>query len=257
MQSSFKGRPQNVNGYGDQPFSFLDPDAHRIVGYIASLDMIENGDKAAREYWQKKQLGNLVNHAFLRSDFWRRRIPSGVGGQDVLRNMPVLTRKDIASQVQKEGTLYGDKKSIGTYETTGSTGTPLKVFVCEQSGYYNEVRSLAQFFFDDLPLNENRVKITPVFNAAELQKNSGLRRLEPDWAGPLSKIYGNGSNKVLRFNKDVAGLLDELSKDRVGYLVCHSRVIEQLLEHGGPDLIKGLGIRLWIHVSDYRSRDVV
>jgi phenylacetate-CoA ligase len=257
MQSRFKGRPQNVNGYGDQPFSFLDPDAHRIVGYIASIDMIENGDKAAREYWQKKQLGNLINHAYVRSEFWRQRIPGRVGRQDILQNMPALTRKDIASQVQKEGTLYGDKKSIGTYETTGSTGTPLKVFVCEQNGYYNDVRSLAQFFFDDLPLDENRVKITPVFNAAELQKNSGLRRIEPDWAGPLSKIYRNGSNKVLRFNKDVAGLLEELSKDRVGYLVCHSRVIEQLLEHGGPDLIKGLGIRLWIHVSDYRSPDAV
>jgi phenylacetate-coenzyme A ligase PaaK-like adenylate-forming protein len=257
MQSSFKGRPQNVNGYGEQPFSFLDSDAHRIVGFIASIDMIENGDKAAREYWQKKQLGNLTNHAFLRSDFWRRRIPSGVGRQDVLRNMPVLTRKDIASQAQKEGTLYGDKKSTGTYETTGSTGTPLKVFVCEQNGYYNDVRSLAQFFFDELPLDQNRVKITPVFNAAELQKNSGLRKIEPDWAGPLSKIYRNGSNKTLRFNKDVAGLVDELSKDPVGYLVCHSRVIEQLLEHGGPDLIKGLGVKLWIHVSDYRSRDAI
>jgi phenylacetate-coenzyme A ligase PaaK-like adenylate-forming protein len=257
MQSSFKGRPQNVNGYGDQPFSFLDPDAHRIVGYIASIDMIENGDKAAREYWQRKQLGNLINHAFVRSDFWRRRIPSGVGRQDVLRHMPALTRKDIASQVQKEGTLYGDKKSTGTYETTGSTGTPLTVFVCEQNNYYNVARSLAQFFFDDLPLDENRVKITPVFNAKELQKNSGLRKIEPDWAGPLSKVYRNGSNKTLRFNKDVAGLVEELSKDPVGYLVCHSRVVEQLLEHAGPDLIKELGIKLWIHVSDYRSREAV
>jgi len=259
MPSSFKDRPQNVNGYGDQPFNFLDPDGYRAIGHIASIDLIENGDKAARENWQRKQLGNLTSHAYVRSEFWRSRIPSGVGRQDILSSMPALTRKDIAVQVQKEGSLYGDKKqgAVSTYETTGSTGTPLKVFVCEQNGYYNIVRSLAQFFFDDLPLDENRVKITPVFNSRELQKNSGLRSTDPDWAGPLSKIYRNGSNKTLRFNKDVAGLLEELSKDRVGYLVCHSRVVEQLLDHGGPDLIKGLGIRLWIHISDYRSRDVV
>ena len=259
MHSSFKDRPQNINGYGDQPFAFLDPDAHRLIGHITSIDLVENGDKAARESWQRRQLNNLINHAFVQSEFWRQRIPSGLGRQDILPRLPVLTRKDIAVQVQKEGSLYADKKqgTVSTYETTGSTGTPLKVFVCEQNGYYGDVRSLAQFFFDDLPFDQNRVKITPVFNTRELQKNSGLRTIDPDWAGPLSKIYRNGFNKDLRFNKDVAGLLEELSKDPVGYLVCHSRVLEQLLDHGGPDLIKRLGIKVWIHVSDYRSRDVV
>ena len=260
MQSSFKGRPQNVNGYGDQPFMFLDPDAHRVVGHIASIDLIENGDRAARENWQRKQLGNLTSHAFVRSEFWRQRLPSGVGRQDILKSTPILSRKDINAQVQKEGSLYGDKKQAGvsTYETTGSTGTPLKVFICEQNGYYNFVRSLAQYFFDDLPLDENRVQVTPLLRTEDLLKQKTvLQSSGPDWAGPLSRIYRNGSNKVLRFNHDIDGLLKEISKDRVGYLVCHSRVLERLLAHGGPELIKGLGIRTWIHLSDYRSPDVV
>ena len=142
-------------------------------------------------------------------------------------------------------------------QTTGSTGTPLKVFVCEQNGYYNIVRSLAQIFFDDLPLDENRVQITPVLRTEELQKKTGLQSVELHWAGPLSKVYRNGSNKKLRFNKDIDGLVAELTKDSVGYLVCHSRVLEQLLDHGGVDLIKRLGVKVWIHLSDYRSRDVV
>jgi len=259
MHFSFKDRLQNVGGYADQPFNFLDPDAHRVVGHIASIDLIENGDQAARENWQKKQLGNLTNHAYVRSEFWRKRIPAGAGRQGALQNFPVLTRKDIALQVQAEGSLFGDKKqrSTETYETTGSTGTPLKVFVCEQNGYYNTVRSLAQFFIDDLPLDENRVQITPVIRSEDLKKNSGLRNLDPHWAGPLSKVYRNGSNKVLRFNRDVEGLLEQLSKDRVGYLVCPSRMLEQIMDHGGADLVKRLGVKLWIHNSDYRSREVV
>jgi phenylacetate-CoA ligase len=259
MHFSFKDRLQNVGGYADQPFNFLDPDAHRVVGHIASIDLIENGDQAARENWQKKQLGNLTNHAYVRSEFWRKRIPAGAGRQGALQNFPVLTRKDIALQVQAEGSLFGDKKqrSTETYETTGSTGTPLKVFVCEQNGYYNTVRSLAQFFIDDFPLDENRVQITPVIRSEDLKKNSGLRNLDPHWAGPLSKVYRNGSNKVLRFNRDVEGLLEQLSKDRVGYLVCPSRMLEQIMDHGGADLVKRLGVKLWIHNSDYRSREVV
>jgi phenylacetate-CoA ligase len=258
MQSSFKDRVQSVNGYGDQPFTFLDPDAERIVGHIASIDLIENGDRGARESWQKKQLANLTNHAYVRSGFWRERIPTGVGRQDILQNLPVLTRKDTTLQVQQEGSLADKKQgSAATYETTGSTGTPLKVFICEQNGYYNSVRSLAQFFINDLPLEENRVQIAPVLRSEDLQKKSGLRSLEPNWAGPLSKVYRNGSNKKLRFNRDIEGLVEQLSKDPVGYLVCPSRMLEQLLDRAGPDVIKGLGIKLWIHQSDYRSRSVV
>ncbi len=132
MSFSFKDRPQNRNGYGDQPFMFVDPEAHRVIGHIASMDLIENGDRAAREYWQKKQFANLVNHAYVQSEFWRQRIPGGPGRREVLQNFPILTRKDITAQAQKEGSLFGDKKqrSAATYETTGSTGTPLKVFIC-------------------------------------------------------------------------------------------------------------------------------
>ena len=138
--------------------------------------MIENGDRRAREYWQKKQLGNLVNHAYLRSEFWRQRIPTGAGRQEVLQNFPILTRKEIAAQVQKEGSIFGDKKqSVETYQTTGSTGTPLKVFVCPQSAYYNRVRGLAQFFIDDLPLDENRVEINAGRSLRRPQENGGVQ----------------------------------------------------------------------------------
>ena len=259
MQPGFKGRSQNLNGYADQPFTFVDPDAHRAMGHIAAIDLIDNGERAARQYWQKKQLANLVNHAYLKSEFWRQRIPAGAGRQEVLSNFPILARKDITAQAQKEGSLFGDKKqSTETYETTGSTGTPLKVFVVPQNGYYNTIRTLAQYFFDDLPLDENRVQISPLVRAEDLLKQKTiLQSSSRDWAGPLSRIYHNGSNKVIRFSQDVDGLLAELSKDRVGYLVSPCRVLERLLAHGGPDLVKGLGIRAWIHLSDYRSPDVV
>jgi phenylacetate-coenzyme A ligase PaaK-like adenylate-forming protein len=259
MQSDFTNRAQNVNGYADQPFTFLDPEAHKFIGHIVSIDMIEHGDRLARESWQKKQLGNLINHAYVRSNYWRQRIPSGLSRQDILRHLPILTRKDITTQVQKEGSLFVDKErgALSSYETTGSTGSPLKVFVCQQNAYYNIVRSLAQHFFDNLTLDANRVQISPFIGFEELQKNSTAATTSPHWAGPLSGVYRNGSNKLVRFNRDVEGLVKELSKDDVGYLVCHSRVLEQLLDHGGEELIGKLGIKLWIHASDYRSREVV
>jgi phenylacetate-coenzyme A ligase PaaK-like adenylate-forming protein len=259
MQSDFTNRIQNVNGYGDQPFVFLDPEAHKSVAHIASIDLIENGDRPARENWQKKQLSNLINHAYVRSNYWRQRIPSGLSRQDILQHLPILTRKDTVMQVQKEGSLFIDKErgAVSSYETTGSTGTPLKVFVCQQNGYYNSVRSLAQFFIDNLSLDENRVEIYPITRLEDLQKDSRVTISAPHWAGPLSKVYRNGSTKEVGFSKDIDGLVAELSKDNVGYLVCHSRALERLLDHGGTDLIKKLGVKCWIHMSDYRSREAV
>jgi len=258
MQSDFRNRIQNVNGYGDQPFTFLEPGAHQLIGDIVSIDLIENGDRPARENWQRKQLSNLINHAYVRSKFWRQRIPSGVSRQDILEKMPILTRNDVVRQVQNEGALFVDKKqrAVSSYKTTGSTGTPLKVFVCQQAIYYNNVRNIAQIFLDNLSLDENRVQIVPVTRSENL-KNTKISSSDPHWAGPLSRIYRNGSSKKISFNKDVDGLIKELSKDSVGYLVCPSRVLEALLDHGGPDLIKRLGIKVWIHLSDYRSREAV
>jgi len=258
MQSDFRNRIQNVNGYGEQPFTFLEPGAHQLIGDIVSIDLIENGDRPARENWQRKQLSNLINHAYVRSNYWRQRIPSGVSRQDILEKMPILTRNDVVRQVQNEGALFVDKRQrvVSSYETTGSTGTPLKVFVCQQAIYYNNVRTIAQIFLDNLSLDENRVQIVPVTRSENL-KNTKISSSEPHWAGPLSRIYRNGSSKKISFNKDVDGLIKELSKDSVGYLVCPSRVLEALLDHGGPDLIKRLGIKVWIHLSDYRSREAV
>ena len=56
MQSDLKNRIQNVNGYGGPPFTFLEPDVRQLVGDIVSIDLIENGDRLARENWQKTQL---------------------------------------------------------------------------------------------------------------------------------------------------------------------------------------------------------
>ena len=261
MQSSFKGRLQNVNGYGDQPFTFVDPDAHRVIGHIASIDLIENGEKRAREYWQKKQLSNLVNHAYselryLASADSKRAGPTGrlaelsdpgaqghhgagAKGRFAVRRQKAAKHRDL----RDNGLNRYAAESLRLLRKTATTTSSA---------------ALAQYFFDDLPLNENRVQITPLVRAEDLLKQKTiLQHSSPDWAGPLSKLYQNGSNKILRFNQDIDGLLKEISRDRVGYLVSPSRVLEQLLAHGGPDLIKGLGIRAWIHLSDYRSPDLV
>ena len=48
---------------------------------------------------------------------------------------------------------------------------------------------------------------------------------------------------------DDEALIAELLKDRVGYLVCTNQHIDILMNNGGIELIKRLGIKMWIYRS--------
>ena len=68
--------------------------------------------------------------------------------------------------------VAGDGKTpVSSYASTGSTGTPVKVYICPENGYYNTIRSLAQYFIYDLSLEENCVHIVPVTSLAKLEKS--------------------------------------------------------------------------------------
>jgi phenylacetate-coenzyme A ligase PaaK-like adenylate-forming protein len=259
MFSNFTNRPLQSNAYADRPFSFLTPAALEDFANIAAIDLIENGQRAARENWQNKQLTNLLRHAHVRSNFWRQRMPSGPIGHGIIKNLPIQMRADVVKQVELEGCLAtSDGTGPMAYASTGSTGTPVKVFYTPQNSYYNALRGLAQYFFNNLSLECNHVKIGPPSSLDVLEKGTIKVKSADVWAGVLSKIFRNGSSKSIIHLYNDDALIDELLKEgEIGYLACHSRIMEILLRKGGVDLIKKLGIKLWFHVSDYRDPETV
>jgi phenylacetate-CoA ligase len=259
MQFDLTHRWLRPNAYSDNPFTFLDQDAQRDLGNIASINLIENGDRTARENWQNKQLTNLLRHAHARSKFWRGRMPSRLINHDVFHYLPILTREDVAIQVSQEGALAtngGDSPSE-SYTSTGSTGTPVNIFVTPQIGYYNSIRSLAQYFINGLSLDENKVQILPLISLSKLEDRSSAASITKAWAGPLGGVYRNGSNKRIKYLHNNDLLISELEKDPVGYLVCPSRYVEILTDNYGIERFAKLGIKLWIHTSDHRDSEIV
>jgi phenylacetate-CoA ligase len=258
MFSDLTERPLNSNAYNNAPFTFVSQAAHNDLATIMAIDLIENGDRIARENWQNRQLTNLLKHAHSRSKFWRQRMPSRIITHGILKYLPIQTRADVMKQAESEGSLIAadNNKSLSSYATTGSTGTPVKVFVCAENGYYNSIRSLAQYFFNGLSLQENHVQIIPPGSAARLNKDRLVVKLDESWAGSLSKLFCNGSAKKITHNYDDDALIHELLNDPVGYLVCPSRYIGIILDKGGTELIKRMQIKLWLHISDYRDPQV-
>lgn len=259
MFSDLITRPLNSNAYSDLPFSFLDQTAQNDLANITAINLIENGDRAARENWQNRRLTNLLRHAQARSSFWRKRLPSRMINHGVMKYVPIQSRQDIATQVNLEGSLIATdgKTPVASYASTGSTGAPVKVYGVPENGYYTVIRSLAQYFINNLSLAEDRVQIVPATSLAKLQKKSLAVESTDSWAGPLSKVFRNGSAKKIIDQYDDRALMQELSKGRAGYLVCANRYVDIMLKHGGIEFIRQLGIKLWLHLNDYRDPEVV
>jgi phenylacetate-CoA ligase len=259
MLSNLTARSLNSDAYGDDPFTFLDQAAQNDLANITAINLVENGDRTARENWQNRQLKNLLRHAHARSKYWRQRMPSRMINHGIMKYLPIQSRENIATQVNLEGSLVTSdgKTPVSSYASTGSTGTPVKVYVCPENGYYNKIRSLAQYFINGLSLEENRVYIGPEISLAKLEKNSLWVSSTDSWAGPLGKVFRNGSSKQITHKYDDAALIKELLKDRVGYLICPNRYVDILMNNGGADLIKKLGVKMWFHLSDYRDPEIV
>ena len=259
MFSDLHTRPLNLNAYSDRPFTFLDQAVQNDLANITAINLMENGSRQARENWQNRQLTNLLRHAQSRSNFWRRRMPSRTASHGILRFLPIQRREDISTQVTLEGSLVATHSNSppSSYSSTGSTGTPVKVFVCPENAYYTAIRSLAQYFIYNLNLNENRVQIIPAISLAKLEKKSLALEASESWAGPLSEVFRTGWAKKIIHQYDDIALIDELLKERFGYLVCANRYVDILMRNGGIDLIKQFGVKFWLHLNDYRDAEIV
>jgi phenylacetate-CoA ligase len=259
MFSDLTTRPLSPSAYSGQPFAFLDPAAQNDLANITAIDLIENGDRTARESWQNRQLTNLLKHAQARSKFWRARMPSRLISHGIMKHLPIQSRADVVTQVKREGSLVttDGNASFANYASTGSTGVPVMVYNSSQNGYYNVVRSLAQFFIDNLSLDEDRVHISPATSLARFQKESLTVKSTDSWAGPLSNVFRNGTIKRIVHNHNDDALIKELSKYRFGYLVSPNRYVDMLIKNKGAEFIKRLGVKLWFHRGDYRDPENV
>src|SRR6185295_14292080 len=130
MPFDFSKMSLKNRAFSEKPMTFIDQETKYCLSTIIDLVAIETGNRVAREHWQQKQLRNLLQHAAQSSAFWRKRIGSKKIKDIRLSDLPVLTRSDIAKQVETEGSLLpaGGPISTKKWATSGSSGTPVQFF---------------------------------------------------------------------------------------------------------------------------------
>lgn len=240
---------------GRKPFQFIEADVRECLAAIRDFWIIEYGSARACRQWQAVQLVNLLEHARAHSQFWRARMPSRRAMFDTLKFIKPLTRDMLATQISTEGPLMKepDGRASKTYSTTGSTGRPVTVYVMDFNGKYNMNRTLAEYVFHNRSFEYNRVKL----EGNETTNGEVKVKDYPAWAGPLSKMFPNGTYREISYGEDEERVIAELAKREVGYLRCRNNTMERLIDAAGIDVLTRLGVRAWIHLSDAYDPELV
>lgn len=236
--------------FNEKPMTFLHEDAKRFLSDVIDIIAVETGNKSALEYWQRKQLDNLLSHASTRSEFWRSRIGSQVARKK-LRDLPILARQDVSRQVKSEGSLLRAADNIGTklHATSGSSGTPVTFFFSAMNSRYNQIRSTAEYFMRGLPLDLNRTKLS--FSNEHLNDNGLNVKTFETWLPDLNSLFVVGKLKHIKYlNPTKEAIRKELLKDRIGYLNCSPWSVEVFFQHITIAELKASGLVRWIAVSE-------
>jgi phenylacetate-CoA ligase len=250
MLLDFSALPFRNRAFSEKPMTFIDQAPRDFLSAIIDLIAIETGNRTAREYWQNKQLQNLLQHAVQRSAFWRKRIGTKRIKDIKLSDLPILTRSDVVKQVENEGSLLPPRGGTQAtkHSTSGSSGTPVQFFVSDNNAFYNQVRSMAQYFMEGRDLTLNRTRFKSAKNRMEggfSVENTG------SWLGPLSALFKAGSNKDishLRPDRDL--LFRELTKAPIGYLIAQPRLIETLFYDSNVSFLSENGTEMFIPIAE-------
>jgi phenylacetate-CoA ligase len=250
MRLDFSTLPFKNRAFSEKPMTFIDQAPRNFLSAIIDLIAIETGNRAAREYWQSKQLQNLLRHAAQRSAFWRKRIGTRRIRDINLIDLPVLSRADVMHQVQNEGNLLPPSATLQAtkHSTSGSSGTPVQFFVSDDNALFNQARSMAQYFMEgrDLTLNRTRFK-----SARNRMEGGFLAEDTGSWLGPLSALFRAGNNKdILHLQPDRNLLFRELRKAPIGYLVAQPRLIEALFYDSDVSFLSENGTEMFLAISE-------
>ena len=211
----FLAQKLQLNAFSTLPSNLIDMPKIGPLAPILAMDLLENGDPAARNVWVNQQVFNLLAHARANSKFWAARLDRKAPNN--LARAPVFRRQELVEQVQGEGCLplSGQHRHAKPNVTSGSTGVASRFFISDMNAAYNGLRGAAQYLFEGRSLELNRVALSHV-NVDD--KRGYTISQTPHWAGPLAEVFRNGSGRTVNFQfPDFAQLGEELLRKPCGY----------------------------------------
>lgn len=256
MDFRFLSDRMKSSAFSSRPFSFLDTKERDAFALVMEILLLETGSRRSCETWQDNQLAALSGQARKRSKFWADRITKIPKNKKDLKNLPILTRKDLQQQVESEGSLIrpADRIGVKSGSSSGSSGTPVNFYVTAVNSKYSGVRGVAQDILEGRDFRTNRVKVS----SAKPKNTAGKKtffesHLRQNWLGPLGNVFEQGHNKKIEYLNSRSKLLREIKVFAPKLLNCSPSNLDVIMGSGGVQTLKDLGIDRWIQFAGHRA----
>jgi len=245
-----------TDAFSDQPLSILNPRARDAFAMIMEIVLLETSGREIWSAWQARQFESLAKHAAQRSPTWRKRFGLTPPNLQNLKNMPVLSRRNVAEVFKSEGSLIpkGANIRVALNASSGSSGTPAQFYVTSRAGQYNGARGIVQDLIEDRDFRESRSKVSSA--TSDVTKNQPKyfsSKTVDDWLGILSGVFEGGRYRKIRYLNSQEALLEELRMNPPAHLVCSPAVMDVILAPRGIDFLKDIGTKRWIQFAGHRA----
>lgn len=169
------------------------------------------------ESMQEERLRRLVDHAKERVPFYKKALSGiGVRSLDDLRSLPVLEKSDVAGHAESLLRTDVPKHSMGLMHTSGSTGTPLRLYFDSSDSLYGSALRFhtiteCGFRMENRLANLSATEFPPSPFQRLIYRISTLSPLEPE-ERLLGRIRECGADALFAFPSTLALLSESNSR---------------------------------------------
>ena len=194
------------------------------------------------EELQNERLKKIIKHAAEHVPYYQKKfaeygiIPSQIQTLEDLKKLPILTKYDIRKNTDELIADNFDKKKLRAESTSGTTGTPLTVWMDEQTYTYQKAVQWLQRKWAGYNSKEwigvlAGYKVVPI-----------LRNRPPFW---IKNYIGKQIHfSTYHLNKsNIKFYYDELKKDKVKYLLGYSSAIGLLAKFINDDIQQSIPMK--------------
>jgi phenylacetate-CoA ligase len=164
--------------------------------------------------YQNKCLHKIVKHAYNSVPLYRKKYdeagikPDEINTIQDLSKLPCVTKNEIRQNVNDAVSTKFDTKSLHVLSTSGSTGTPLKIFITKEEDGYRKAKHLrANFNCGHYPF-DRWLTITSPSHFSEI---SGFQKTLNFYSPKFVSVFGDTKEQLSFINKYKPIVLDGYS----------------------------------------------
>lgn len=197
----------------------------RLLSVLAQLEQSQWWEPERLQEQQFLQVATLLQFAQGSIPFYRQCLSeAGIAGAkdiqpEAWERVPILTRQQLQASVQALRVRKPPlgHRQLGMAQTSGSTGTPVRVATTETTRMLWNALVLREHYWHGRDFNAKLAAIRHFGADVDAAYPGGLRL--PDWGAPVNLLHASGPAVALDIHTDPRQQLEWLARQNADYLI--------------------------------------